>query len=191
MRRVKILLKEVRIHGRGGQGVVTTAQLLAYAAFIEGKYVQAFPFYGAERRGAPLKAFVRISDSPILIHSQIYYPDYVVVLDPQIENIVDVTQGLKKVGLILINSPKKPGELRFQGWRVATVDATEIALELDLCVAGLPVVNTAILGAFAGASKEIGLNSVLKAIREAWKGIASEKNIQAAELAYKRLIKGW
>ncbi len=191
MRRVKILLKEVRIHGRGGQGVVTTAQLLAYAAFIEGKHVQAFPFYGAERRGAPIRAFVRISDSPILIHSQIYHPKYVIVLDPQIHSIIDVTQGLKKDGIILINSPKKPGEFRFNGQRVATVDATEIALELNLYVAGLPVVNTAILGAFAGATEEIGLNSVLTAIQEAWRGIASEKNIHAAKLAYKRLTKGW
>jgi 2-oxoacid:acceptor oxidoreductase gamma subunit (pyruvate/2-ketoisovalerate family) len=96
MRRVKILLKEVRIHGRGGQGVVTTAQLLAYAAFIEGKHVQEFPFYGAERRGAPIRAFVRISDSPILMHSQIYYPKYVIVLDPQIHSIIDVTQGFRR-----------------------------------------------------------------------------------------------
>jgi 2-oxoacid:acceptor oxidoreductase gamma subunit (pyruvate/2-ketoisovalerate family) len=179
------------IHGRGGQGAVTAAQLLAYAAFIEGKWVQAFPHFGAERRGAPLKAFARISDEPILVHSQIYNPDYVIVLDPVLYKIVDVTKGLKKDGVILMNTVKRPEELNLGGWRVATVDATGIALELNLRVAGLPVVNTPILGAFARATGEVKLESVLKAIGETWSGSVKEKNAKAAELAYERLIKGW
>jgi 2-oxoacid:acceptor oxidoreductase gamma subunit (pyruvate/2-ketoisovalerate family) len=185
------MLKEIRIHGRGGQGAVTAAQLLAYAAFIEGKYVQAFPYFGAERRGAPVKAFVRISNEPILLHSQVYNPDYVVVLDPQLYKIVDVTEGLKQEGIIVVNTVRNPDELGLKSWRVATVDATGIALELNLRVAGLPIVNTSILGAFAGATGEVSLPSVLKAIRETWAGGAGEKNARAAELAYERLIRGW
>ncbi|MEM3577724.1 MAG: pyruvate ferredoxin oxidoreductase subunit gamma [Candidatus Bathyarchaeia archaeon] len=185
------MLKEIRIHGRGGQGGVTAAELLAHAAFIEGKWVQAFPYFGAERRGAPVKAFARISDEPILVHSQIYNPDYVIVLDPAIYKFVDVTEGLKKDGIILMNTTKKPEEVELKGWRIATVDATGIALELNLLVAGLPVVNSAIVGAFAKATGEIKLQSALKVIREVWPGAAGEKNARAAELAYNRLIKGW
>ena len=185
------MLKEVRIHGRGGQGSVTAAELLAHAAFLEGKWVQAFPYFGAERRGAPVKAFARISDQPILVHSQIYNPDYVVVLDPFIYKIVDVTEGLKEDGIIIFNTTKKPEELKLKGLRVTTVDATGIALELNLLVAGLPVVNTAITGAFARATGEVEISSILKVINETWSGGAAEKNAKAAELAYERLVKGW
>ena len=185
------MLKEIRIHGRGGQGSVTAADLLAHAAFIEGKWVQAFPYFGAERRGAPVKAFARISDELILVHSQIYAPDYVIVLDPAIHKVVNVTEGLKKDGIIIVNTMKRPEEIGLKGWRVATVDATGIALELNLLVAGLPVVNTAIAGAFAKATNEVKLASVLKVIKETWTGSAGEKNARAAELAYERLIKGW
>jgi 2-oxoacid:acceptor oxidoreductase gamma subunit (pyruvate/2-ketoisovalerate family) len=185
------MLKEIRFHGRGGQGSVTAADLLAHAAFMEGKWVQAFPYFGAERRGAPVKAFARISDEPILVHSQVYTPDYVIVLDHAIYKVVDVTEGLKKDGVIIINTTKKPEEMGLKGWRIATVDATGIALELNLLVAGLPVVNTAIAGAFAKATGEVTLASVLKAIKETWAGGAGEKNAGAAELAYKRLTKGW
>lgn len=184
------MLKEIRIHGRGGQGSVTAAQLLAHAAFIEGKWVQAFPYFGAERRGAPVKAFARISDEPILVHSEIYNPNYVIVLAPTLHKVVDVTEGLKKDGVIIINTTKSPEEIELKGWRIATVDATGIALELSLLVAGLPVVNTSILGAFAKATYEVKLESVLKAIKQTWSGSAGEKNAQAAELAYERLIKG-
>lgn len=185
------MLKEIKIYGRGGQGGVTAAELLAHAAFIEGKWVQAFPFFGAERRGAPVKAFARISDKPIFVHSQIYNPDYVIVLDPIIYNFVDVTEGLKKNGIIIMNTTKKPDDIKLDGWRIATVDATGIALELNLLVTGLPVVNTAIIGAFAKATGEIKLQSILKVIKETWSGAAGEKNAAAAELAFKRLKMGW
>ncbi|MEM2118446.1 MAG: 2-oxoacid:acceptor oxidoreductase family protein, partial [Candidatus Bathyarchaeia archaeon] len=122
------MLKEIRIHGRGGQGSVTAAELLAHAAFIEGKWVQAFPYFGAERRGAPVKAFARISDESILIHSQVYNPDYVIVLDPAIYKTVDVTEGLKKDGVIILNTTKHPDETGIKNYKVATVDATGIAL---------------------------------------------------------------
>jgi 2-oxoacid:acceptor oxidoreductase gamma subunit (pyruvate/2-ketoisovalerate family) len=187
----RIVLKEIRIHGRGGQGSVTAAELLAHAAFLEGRWVQAFPYFGAERRGAPVKAFARISDKPLLIHSQVYNPDYIIVLDPVIYKMVDITEGLKKDGMIIVNTTKKPEEVEVKGWPIATVDATGIALELNLLVAGLPVVNTAILGAFAKATNEVRLESVLKVIKDAWAGGAGEKNARAAELAYERLVIGW
>lgn len=187
----KTVLKEIRIHGRGGQGAVTAAQLLAHAAFLEGKWVQAFPYFGAERRGAPVRAFARISDEPILVHSQVYNPDYIIVLASKLHEVVDVTEGLKKDGVIIMNTRKKPEEIGLKDWRIATVDATDIALELDLLVSGLPVVNTSILGAFAKATGEVQLESVLKAIKITWSGSAGEKNAKAAELAYERLIKGW
>ena len=187
----EVLLKEIRIHGRGGQGAVTAAQLLAHAAFLEGKWVQAFPHFGAERRGAPVKAFARIGDESIRVASQIYNPDYVIVLGPNLYKIVDVTEGLKSGGVVLMNTTKRPNEMCVEGWRIATVDATGIALELDLLVAGLPVVNTSILGAFAKVTGEVELKSVLTAINKAWSGTVKEKNVRAAELAYERLIKGW
>lgn len=185
------MLKEIRIHGRGGQGSVTAAEVLAHAAFLEGKWVQAIPLFGAERRGAPVKAFARVSSEPILVHSQVYSPDYVIVLDPYIYKFVDVAEGLKKNGVLVINTKKKPEEIGLSGWKVATIDATGIALELNLLVAGLPVVNTSILGAFAKATDEVKLNSVLKAVRETWTGAAGEKNAKATELAYERLTKWW
>lgn len=185
------MLKEIRIHGRGGQGGVTAAELLARVAFKEGKWVQAFPFFGAERRGAPVKAFARIADEAIFVRSQIYNPDFVMVLDPTLIEVEDVTEGLKKGGTLVINTSKKPEELNAEGYRVATVDATGIALELKLLVAGLPVVNTTMLGAFARATGEVRLVTVMETIREEWPGSAGEKNAKAAGLAYEKLVKSW
>ena len=185
------LLKEIRIHGRGGQGGVTAAELLARAAFKEGKWVQAIPFFGAERRGAPVKAFARLADKPVLVRSQVYNPDYVIVLDSSLLGIVDITEGLKKDGIIIINTMKKPEEVNIKQSRLATVDATGIALELQLLVAGIPVVNTPMLGAFAKATEEVKLESILEVIREERPGAAGEKNAKAATLAYERLVKNW
>ena len=186
-----MVLKEIRIHGRGGQGGVTAAELLAHAAFKEGKRVQAIPFFGAERRGAPVKAFARLSTEPILVRSQIYNPDYVIVLDSGLLDLVDVTEGLKKDGIVIVNTRKKPEEVNIPHNRIATVDATGIALELQLLVAGLPVLNTTMLGAFARATEEVKLESVIEAIKDTWTGAAGEKNAKAAELAYERLVKNW
>ncbi len=186
-----LVIKEIRIHGRGGQGGVTAAELLARAAFKEGKWVQAIPFFGAERRGAPVKAFARLADEPILIRSQVYNPDYVIVLDASLLDLVDVTEGLKKDGIIIMNTRKKPEEINIKQGRLATVDATGIALELQLLVAGLPVLNTTMLGAFARATGEVKLENVLEVIRQEWKGAAGEKNAKAAAVAYERLVKNW
>jgi len=181
------LIKEIRIHGRGGQGGVTLAELIARAAYKEGKWVQAFPYFGAERRGAPVKAFARISDEPILVRSQIYNPDYIIVLDESLLDVANVTEGLKENGTIIINTTLRPEEVNISGYKIATVDATGIALELGLLVAGLPVVNTAMAGAFAKATGEITIESVVEAIKEEWKGAVGEKNAKAAILAYERL----
>jgi len=186
------VLKEIRFHGRGGQGGVTAAEMLARAAFKEGKWVQSFPFFGAERRGASVRAFARFSDEPILVRSQVYSPDYVVVLDSTLLQVIDVTEGMKKDGILIVNAVKKPEELTsLRGFKVATVDATGIALELKLIVAGLPVLNTPMLGAFAAATGEIKLETVIETIREEWPGAIGEKNAEGAALAYKKLNKNW
>ncbi|MCS7364739.1 MAG: 2-oxoacid:acceptor oxidoreductase family protein [archaeon GB-1867-035] len=175
---------EVRFHGRGGQGVVTAARLLVEAAFIEGKWGQSIPMFGAERRGAPVLAFARISSSPIRRHSQIYEPDAVVVLDSKILSLVDVTSGLKPNGLILINSRKSPSEFHFDSFRVGVVDATGIAVDLGLYFAGFPAVNTAMIGALSRVSDIVSINSIVQAIRHDFSGTLAEKNARAASLAY-------
>jgi 2-oxoacid:acceptor oxidoreductase gamma subunit (pyruvate/2-ketoisovalerate family) len=144
---------EVRWHGRGGQGGVTSAELLAKAAYLDGyKGVQAFPFFGSERRGAPVKAFTRISTKEINVRSQIYEPDIVAVLDSSILDLIDVTEGLKEGGKVIVNTSSKASELSLNRGHVYTYDGTGIALKLGLLVAGLPVVNTTMLGAFAKAT---------------------------------------
>lgn len=181
------MLRQFRFHGRGGQGAVIGEELLARAAFIDGKWSQAFPFFGAERRGAPVKAFTRISDREIFLRSQIYDPDYVIVLDQKLLETTDVLEGLKGDGMIIINSKKKPEELCFS-FRVATVNATDIALELNALVAGMPVVNTAMLGAVARATKEITIESLTEAIKDEWPGKVSEVNVSCAKNAYEKTL---
>lgn len=161
---------EIRFHGRGGQGAVTAANILAEAAFLEGKYVQAFPFFGVERRGAPVTAFTRIDEKPIRIKTQIYEPDIVVVLDPSLLETVDVTAGLKEEGIVIINTEKSKDEilekLKKKPKKLALVDATTIALE----TLGLPITNTAILGAVAKATGLVNIESVEKAIKDTFSG---------------------
>jgi 2-oxoacid:acceptor oxidoreductase gamma subunit (pyruvate/2-ketoisovalerate family) len=176
---------EIRWHGRGGQGGVTSAELLAKAAYIDGfKGVQAFPYFGAERRGAPVRAFTRISDEKINVRSQIYEPDIVAVLDSGIVELIDVSEGLKENGKIIVNTPKKPQELKIPQGHIYTYDGTSIALKYALLVAGLPVVNTTMLGAFAKATGLVKLETVKDVIREKWPGKVGEKNAQGAEEAY-------
>lgn len=181
------MLKEIRIHGRGGQGGVTAAELLARASFKEGKYVQAFPFFGAERRGAPVKAFARISNEPIMLRCYVQNPDYVIVLDSTLLNTVNVMEGISESGMIIVNSTKPPEELGLKGYSTATVDATGIAMGLQLLVSGLPIVNTTILGAFAKSTGEVKIESIKQVIKESWPKGAGEKNAKAAEIAYERV----
>lgn len=168
---------EIRVHSRGGQGGVTAAKLIALAAFRDGKHATAAPFYGAERRGAPVVSFIRIDDNPIKIYSQIKKPDLIIVLDPSIMELVDVFDGLKEGGSVLINS-QKPFDLAQH--KAYYVDLTGIALKVGLVVAGTPILNTPVIGALA----KIGLfsrESARSAIEEMF---ADSKNTEAAMLAF-------
>jgi len=178
---------EIRFHGRGGQGVVTAAILLAEAAVLDGLWSQAIPFFGAERRGAPVVAFTRISNKPIRIHSQVYSPNAVVILDEKLLRIKAVLEGLKENGVIIVNSSGDIENLKRLGQRAFTVDATSIALKLGLVVAGWPIVNTAMLGAIAKVLNIVSIDSIEKCIRRKWKGDIGEKNAVAARLAYKEV----
>jgi pyruvate ferredoxin oxidoreductase gamma subunit/2-oxoisovalerate ferredoxin oxidoreductase gamma subunit len=186
---------EIRFHGRGGQGAVTAANLLATAAFKESKYIQSFPIFGTERRGAPVVAFVRIDNKQIRIRSQIYEPDAVVVLDWGLVEAVDVTEGLKDGRVMVVNTKSKPTELGIKGIKVSTVDATGIALEHGLGSKAAPIVNTAILGAYikaaekVGGEGKIGIGSLLEAIKENVPA-KPEENVEAAKEAYEKLQVG-
>jgi 2-oxoacid:acceptor oxidoreductase gamma subunit (pyruvate/2-ketoisovalerate family) len=164
---------------------VTSAELLAKAAYHDGyKGVQAFPYFGAERRGAPVRAFTRISDREINVRSQIYEPDIVAVLDSGIVELIDISEGLKKNGKIIINTPKKPDEIQIPKGHIYTYDGTSIALKYGLLVAGLPVVNTTMLGAFAKATGLVKLETVQDVIKQKWPGKIGERNAQGAQEAY-------
>jgi 2-oxoacid:acceptor oxidoreductase gamma subunit (pyruvate/2-ketoisovalerate family) len=162
------MMREIRIHGRGGQGAVIASKLLAVALFREGNWVQSFPAFGVERRGAPVTAFLRLDDKPILLRCEIIRPDDLIVLDPTLIDAIDVTGGLKPGGAILINSERPPGEYvsLLESFRVATVDAGGIAVRHGLGTKTQPIVNTALVGAFATEFGLIGLDSVEEAIRE-------------------------
>jgi len=179
-------LVEIVFHGRGGQGAVTAANLLVAAALKDGnKGLQAFPFFGAERRGAPVRAFARISEKEVNLRSEIYNPDIVVVLDESIMDIVDVLKGLKDEGKILINTTKKPKDFDFsKKYNVATVDATAIAIKYDIKVGGIPVVNTPILGSVPRILDKVTLLSIQAVVKDKWKGELSDKNVSATKDAY-------
>ncbi len=173
---------EIRWHGRGGQGAVTSVELLALAAIEEGKYAQGFPAFGPERRGAPVMAYNRVSEKPIKIRSGIYHPDVVVVLDPSLVGLVNVTDGLKPEGLLIINTSKPAEDLREQlkyKGKLATVDATHIARE-EL---GVPIANTTMLGAVMKATKVLKLESLNEPLDERFGKIAN-KNKNALKRAY-------
>ena len=183
-------MRELRIHGRGGQGAVVASKVLATALFREGKSVQAFPAFGVERRGAPVTAVLRIADGPILLRCEITQPDDCIILDATLLKAIDVTQGLKPGGGILINSD---GQLEAYadlaaGFRVSLVDASGIARRLGLGSKTQPIVNTAILGAFAVDSGLVSLDSVCPAIAEAVRA-RPEQNIEAAREAARCVVR--
>ncbi|KPV61620.1 MAG: Pyruvate/ketoisovalerate oxidoreductases common subunit gamma [Candidatus Bathyarchaeota archaeon BA1] len=183
-------LIEVKWLGRGGQGAVTASDILATAAYLEGyKGVQAFPFFGGERRGAPVSAFTRLGDREIRTRSLIYEPDVLIVLDPMLPMQIDVTAGIKKGGYVILNSPHKPSEVGLKGdFKIATVDALSIAEELNLKVAGIPIYNTPMLGAFSKSTNLVGLESITKAIVKHFGAKRAELNVKAAETAYERTM---
>jgi len=177
---------EIRFHGRGGQGTVVASKILADAISKEGNYVQAYPEFGVERRGAPVFAFIRIDDSPIYDKSRIYEPDHVVVVDPTLVEAIDVTEGLKEGGMIIINSDKNPEELKFPDkFKVVTVNATGIAVKHKLGTLAAPIVNTSIVGAVVKLLKLTKLESVLEAVREGVP-IKPKENAAAAKEAFEK-----
>ncbi len=179
---------QVRWHGRGGQGAVTAATILADAAYHEGyRGVTAAPFFGAERRGAPIIATNRFSPHPIQTFSLVVEPDVVVVLDETLLSVVDVSAGVRPDGLVLVNSDKSPEEIQLKNAvNVATTPATASAREAGLVVSGAVISNTAILGGFARATGLIGLDGIAEALRHHFPGEAAEKNVVGAQLAFDR-----
>ena len=183
---------QVRIHGRGGQGVVTAAEMLSIAAFREGRHAQAFPSFGSERTGAPVVAFCRIDDKQIRLREPIMQPDALIIQDPTLLHQVDLFGGLARDGYILINTTRTfdalgVGEFAraLRAERLCTVPATELALKH----AGRPVPNAALLGGFAAVSGRISLESVAAAIREKFGGNVGEGNVAAASAAYEHVRK--
>ncbi len=178
---------QIRIHGRGGQGVVSAAEMLSIAAFDEGRYAQAFPSFGSERMGAPVTAFCRIDDREIRLREPISKPDALIIQDPTLLHQLDLFNGLSENGYILINSTRSLEELgmdeftgRFPRHHCCTVPASELALKH----VGRPLPNAALLGAFAAVSGQFRLDSVLKAIRDKFAGRVGEANAAAAQAAY-------
>lgn len=174
---------QVRIHGRGGQGVVTAAELLAQAAFDEGRHAQSFPSFGSERTGAPVVAFCRIADTEIRVREPIMTPDAIIVQDETLLHGVDIFNGLLPTGYVLINSKQSLSEfglMEFDSAHFVTVPATELALEH----LGRPVPNAVLLGAFAALTRVVSLESVTDAIGKRFKGKLSDGNCAAATAAY-------
>jgi pyruvate ferredoxin oxidoreductase gamma subunit len=178
---------QIRIHGRGGQGVVTGAEMLSIAAFLEGRYAQAFPSFGSERMGAPVMAFCRIDDKEIRLREPVLAPDALIIQDPTLLHQVDVFNGVPPRGYILINSTRSFDELGLGGfvrgvqrYRMWTLAATELAIKH----VGRAVPNVPLLGAFAAISGLITLPSVLAAIRQKFPTAIAEKNVAAATEAF-------
>ncbi len=173
---------EIRFHGRGGQGAVTSAELTALAAIEEGKYAQAFPSFGPERRGAPVMAFVRVSEAPIVTREKVYEPDIVIVLDPTLLKIVNVEAGLKDGGVVILNTSQSAAQVRKDFGlkaKLAIVDASKIAMD----TMRVPITNTTMLGALVKASGIVELNGLTGPIKHRFGPIA-EKNINACTRAF-------
>jgi len=184
---------EIRWHGRGGQGAVTASKVFADSALATGKQIQAFPEYGSERQGAPIKAFTRISDEPITIHSQVTNPDIVLLLDPSLLGVVDITEGLSDEGLLIVNTSMTPDDVRKKIHttvkKLYTIDATSIALKH----LGKNIPNTPMIGALVGATEMLDINLVAEDFREKFKKKFREDvvtgNVNAIIDAYKE-VKG-
>lgn len=180
-------MKEISIHGRGGQGSLVLAQFMAIAALEDGKYGQAFPFLGGggERRGKAIMAFCRLDDRPIRLRSRVAKADYVIVQDVTILREVDVLDGLKPGGMVLVNTDKTAEALGLQGdFKLYTFSAENLARE----ILGRPIMNTALLGAFSSVTQEVSLEAALKAVRNKFPGTLGEKNAQVVERSYHMLL---
>lgn len=177
---------EIRFHGRGGQGTVVAAEILSKAAFRQGHHVQSFPFFGVERRGAPVTAYARIDDRPVRIKTSITSPDVVVVLDPSLLRSTPVTDGLRSGGTVLLNASKAPEGSTVPAGRLAIVDASAIATRHGIGSRTAPIVNTAVLGALCRVVSVVTLDSMVEAIRESVPAKPDE-NIAAAREGYEAL----
>lgn len=178
---------QIRIHGRGGQGVVSAAEMLSVASFLEGKHAQAFPSFGSERMGAPVMAFCRLDGKPIRLREPVTRPDALIIQDPTLLHQVDLFSGLAPDGFILVNSQRSFDELgigefirRLPSGHCFTVPASELALKH----VGRPLPNAALLGGFAAVTRQVGLASVLAAIRRKFSGRIAESNVAAAQAAF-------
>ena len=177
---------EIRFHGRGGQGAVTSAELTALAAIEQGKYAQAFPSFGPERRGAPVMAFVRVSEEPIRTREKIYEPHTAVILDRTLLGTVNVAAGLNEYGVVVLNTTKSPEEIRHRSGitaKLALVDASRIAME----TMGIPITNARLMGAMLKATDLLPLSAVEGPLHERFGRIA-EKNMQASQRAYQETV---
>jgi pyruvate ferredoxin oxidoreductase gamma subunit len=181
---------EIRFHGRGGQGAWTASLLLARSALLEGKHVQSFPEFGPERMGAPMRAFTRISDEPIDVHSGIYEPEIVVVLDPTLVRAVNVLDGLSEEGVLVVNERGTPNQLRTEnnivGRDIWTVPATDLSVELI----GRNIPNTAMLGATVKATGIVKLDNLIEAVKKRFSGKVGEVNASLIQRAYDEVTKG-
>lgn len=179
-------MTELRLHGRGGQGTVVAVKILAEALSSEGKFIQAFPEYGVERRGAPVKAFLRIDKNTVYERSKIYEPDHIAVLDPTLIGSINLTEGLSKSGWIIVNTTRKAEKLGFdRKYKVAVVPAKKIALKYHLGSESSPIVNTAILGGVIRVLELCSLKSLKKAIRQSVP-VKQDENVKAAEESYEK-----
>jgi len=180
-------MKEIRIHGRGGQGSLVLAQFMAIAALEDGKYGQAFPYLGGggERRGKPIVAFCRLSDGPIRVRSRIYAPDYVIVQDATILGEIDVEEGLKPGGMLLINTERSVEDLKLKSQNVFAISAEQLARR----ILGRPIINTALLGTFAGMSGELSLQASVRAVQSKFPGDLGQKNARVVEESYRAFQK--
>lgn len=187
-------MMEIRWHGRAGQGVVTAGELLAESSLEQGKYFQAFPEYGSERMGAPIKSYNRISSDPIEVHSPVLEPDIVVIVNPNLIGIVDLTEGLDKDGILIINSPLTPAEIRaklqFHAGQVWCVDATKIAMEEFK----RDIPSTMMISVICRATGVVNLDTVVHLTRERLSGKLRpevvEANIRTLQRAYDECVQG-
>ena len=177
-------MKEIRLHGRGGQGVVMASEILATAFVAEGKYATAFPSFGVERRGAPVSAFIRLDETDIRERTQVYFPDCLIFTDPFFKNVGQVYAGLKENGILILNSREAIANTPNENVKtVGTINATGIALE----EIKRPSTNTCLVGAFAATTGWVSLDSVLAALNEFWSGKALEGNKQCARRGYEEV----
>ena len=176
-------ITEFRWHGRGGQGVVTSNQMLGKAALAEGNYIQAFPEFGPERTGAPVRAFLRISKAPIQVYAQVYHPDVVVCIDPTLLEVVNPTEGLKPDGILVLNTESEPKAIRdkfgFKGGKVVTVDASTIAMD----VMGRPFYNMPTMAAAVSATGIVKVDTVVNEVLNRYPGKVGALNKTAIERA--------